>query len=230
MLHHFMRLIRRTLSAIDQRAMGIITHVITRDAIAALTFDDGPHPHFTPPLLEILAHYQVRATFFMLGEAAQKYPDLVRQVAQAGHIIGNHSWDHPKFPLISRRARRQQLHACERAIAPYGQRLFRPPFGQQNDASRFDAWWLGYQVINWNLDSRDWIDDDAHSIADRLVNQIHSGSIILLHDGLFQPAEKRYANRQPMLEAVTMVLQRLEGRLRFVTIPELIQCGFPVWR
>lgn len=210
--------------------MGIITHVITRDAVAALTFDDGPHPQFTPPLLEILAHYQVRATFFMLGEAAQKYPDLVRQVAQAGHTIGNHSWDHPKFPLISRRARRQQLHACEQAIAPYGQRLFRPPFGQQNDASRFDAWWLGYQVINWNLDSRDWIDDDAHSIADRLVHQMHPGSIILLHDGLFQPAEKRYTNRQPMLEAVTMVLQRLDGRLRFVTIPELIQCGFPVWR
>ena len=99
---------------------------------------------------------------------------------------------------------------------------FDPPLGQHNDASRFDAWWLDYRVINWDLDSRDWIDDHANSIADRLVQQMHSGSVILLHNGLFQPAEERYANRQPMLDALAMVLQRLDGRFRFMTISKLL--------
>jgi peptidoglycan-N-acetylglucosamine deacetylase len=224
LLQYPVRRLRQLLSAIiEKKVPGAITHVATSIAVAALTFDDGPHPQSTPALLDVLEQYQVQATFFMLGENAQQYPDLVRKVAQAGHAIGNHSWDHPQFPLISRRDQRWQLRACERAIAPYGQRLFRPPFGQHNAASRFNAWWLGYRAIMWDLDSRDWIDDNAHSIADRLVQHIHSGSIVLLHDGLFKPVEERYANRQPMHEAIAMVLQRLNGHFRFVTIPELIQ-------
>jgi peptidoglycan-N-acetylglucosamine deacetylase len=216
------RLLWKSFSAIEKKVSGAITHVATTEAVAAITFDDGPNPQCTPSLLDMLEKYQVHATFFMLGEAARQHPELVRKVAQAGHAIGNHSWNHPQFPLISSRDRRWQIRACERAIAPYGQRLFRPPFGQHNDVSRFDAWWLGYRVINWDVDSRDWIDDDANSIAAHLVHQIHSGSIILFHDGLFQPAEERYANRQPMLEALASVLQQLNRRFRFVTIPELI--------
>jgi peptidoglycan/xylan/chitin deacetylase (PgdA/CDA1 family) len=224
------KLLRKSFSAIEKKVTGVVTHVTTSEAVAALTFDDGPNPQCTPVLLDILEKYQVHATFFMLGETAQKHLELVSKVAQAGHAIGNHSWNHPQFPSISSRERRWQIRACERAIAPYGQRLFRPPFGYHNDVSRFDAWWLGYRIINWDLDSRDWIDDDANSIADRLVNQIHSGSIILLHDGLFHPAEERYANRQAMLEAVAMVLQQLDGHFRFVTIPSLVKIGLNVRR
>jgi peptidoglycan-N-acetylglucosamine deacetylase len=223
LLQYPVRLLRKSLSAIIEiKIPRAITHVATREAVAALTFDDGPNPQSTPALLDVLEQYQVPATFFMLGESAQQYPDLVRQVAQAGHAIGNHSWDHSQFSLISSRDQRWQMRACERAIAPYGQRLFRPPFGQHNAVSRFNAWWLGYQIIMWDLDSRDWIDENAHSIAARLVHQMHSGSIVLLHDGLFHPTEERYANRQPMHEALAMVLQRLGSRFRFVTIPELI--------
>jgi peptidoglycan-N-acetylglucosamine deacetylase len=218
------RFLRKSvLALIEKRVPGALTHVATREAVAALTFDDGPHPQSTPAVLDVLEKYQVRATFFMLGELAQQYPDLVRKVAQAGHAIGNHSWDHPQFSLIASRDQRWQMRACERAIAPYGQRLFRPPFGQHHAASRFQAWWLGYRTILWDLDSRDWIDDNAPSIADRLVHHMHPGSIVLLHDGLCRPTEERYATRQPMHEALAMVLQRLDGRFRFVTIPELIQ-------
>ena len=218
------RFLRKSLSALKEKmAPGALTHVATREAVAALTFDDGPHPQSTPALLAVLEQYQVQATFFMLGERAQHYPDLVRQVAQAGHAIGNHSWDHPQFSRISRRDQRWQMRACARALAPYGQRVFRPPFGQHNAASRLHAWWLGYRTILWDLDARDWLDDNAPSIAARLVQHMHAGSIVLLHDGLCHPTEERYANRQPMHEALAMVLQRLDGRFRFVTIPELIQ-------
>jgi peptidoglycan/xylan/chitin deacetylase (PgdA/CDA1 family) len=103
-----------------------ITHVPTQEPVAALTFDDGPRPECTPRLLDLLKRDRVHATSLMLGEAAKKYPDVVRQVA-GGHAIGNRSWDHWSFPLIRWRERPAQLRACASAIAPYGgQRLFRP--------------------------------------------------------------------------------------------------------
>lgn len=77
---------------------GTITSVTTRAPVVALTFDDGPHLEYTPRLLDILQRYQASATFFMIGEVAQKHPELVQLVAQAGHAIGNHSWDHRFFP------------------------------------------------------------------------------------------------------------------------------------
>ena len=129
--------------------MGTITSVDTRDNVAALTFDDGPDPTCTPRLLDILERHHASATFFVVGETAQKYPELIRRMAQSGHAIGHHSWDHPAFPLITGRERRAQMRACAKAIAPYGQRIFRPPFGAQDVASRLSVFWLGYRVITW---------------------------------------------------------------------------------
>ncbi len=220
-------ILRRLYARVAVRVIGTITHVSTQDAVAALTFDDGPHPEFTPRLLDILERQHARATFFMVGEAAQRHPELVRRVAQAGNAIGNHTWDHPALPFITGRERRAQIRACERALAPYGTRLFRPPYGAQSVASRLDALWLGYAVVTWNVAVGDWLDLDAHSMADRLVNKIQPGSVILLHDALYTFEEERYANRDPMLEAVTMVLERLGDRFRFITIPELLQYGRP---
>jgi peptidoglycan/xylan/chitin deacetylase (PgdA/CDA1 family) len=205
--------------------MGTITNVETRDPVVSLTFDDGPHPEFTPRLLNILAGYQARATFFVVGESAQRYRELVRRVARAGHAICNHSWNHPSFPLTTGRERRAQIRACARAIAPYGERMFRPPYGHQNVASRLDALWLGYQVITWNVVAYDWLDHDAHWIANRLMDRIRPGSIVLLHEALYVTTEERYVDRGPTLEAVDMLLEQLSGGFRFVTVPELLQCG-----
>jgi peptidoglycan/xylan/chitin deacetylase (PgdA/CDA1 family) len=207
--------------------MGTITHVSTRDAVAALTFDDGPHPEFTPRLLDILERHQAHATFFMIGEVAQQRPDLVRQVAQAGHAIGNHSWNHSSFPLISRRERWAQLRACQKAIAPYGQRLFRPPYGHQSLMSRLDALWLGYQVVTWNLSAGDSRGRDVNWMVDRLANRLKPGSVILLHDVLYHTMEERCADRESMFEVVTMLLEQFSDRFRFITVPELFQHGRP---
>src|SRR5215470_16653131 len=157
--------------------LGTITHVATDSPVVALTFDDGPDPTWTPRLLEILATRNARATFFMLGRAAAAHRDLVRDVARAGHAIGNHSWDHPSFPLISGAERRAQISRCADALAPHGGRLFRPPFGQQSFASRIDAFVLGYRVVTWNVVAWDWLDHDAEWMTQQLLDRIRAGSI-----------------------------------------------------
>jgi peptidoglycan/xylan/chitin deacetylase (PgdA/CDA1 family) len=210
-----------------RRLVGTITHVSTQSPVVALTFDDGPHPEFTPRLLDVLNKYQAHATFFMVGTTAQRYPELVKRVAQAGHAIGNHSWDHPSFPLITKPERRAQIRACAEAIAPYGSRLFRPPYGHQNTASRLDALWLGYRVITWNVVAYDWLDHDADWITTRVIHEIRSGNIILLHDSLYHLIEERYADREPVIDAVNRLLEQLGRRYRFVTVPELLLHGRP---
>lgn len=222
-----MKIFRKLLNVVMRNVLGTITHVATQNAVAALTFDDGPHPEFTPRLLDILGKHRAQATFFMVGEAAQRYPELVRQVAQAGHAIGNHSWDHPSFPLITGHERRAQIRACAKAIAPYGQRIFRPPYGDQTVASRLDALLLGYRVVTWNVLAEDWLDHDADWMVSMLVNHVRHGSVILFHDSLHHTIENRYADREPTIKAVEMLLERLSTHFSFVTIPELLQCERP---
>ncbi len=205
---------------------GTIKSVVTRDLVAALTFDDGPHPEYTSRLLEILKRYEAQATFFMVGKAAQRHPELVQQVAQAGHAIGNHSWDHSFFPSLPKHEPQKQIRACERVLGPYGVRLFRPPYGVENLASHLDALSLRYQVVNWSLDAEDWEEHDPAWMADVLTRGIRPGSIVLLHDaicGSQQPVPQY--NREPMLAALTLFLEALRGRLSFVTIAELLRHG-----
>ncbi len=227
LLQYSVKILRKLFKVMTRPVMGTITAVATRDAVVALTFDDGPHPEYTPRLLDILERHQARATFFMIGEAAQRYPELVQQVAEAGHAIGNHSWDHPSFPLIISRERREQIRACVKATTPYGQRLFRPPYGHQNVASRLDALWLRYQVVTWSVSIDDWLERDVDWMIDRLVSHVQPGSIILLHDSLFDALEERYFDREPLLKTINMLLERLGDRFRFITLPELFRHGRP---
>lgn len=202
-------------------------HVETKEAIAALTFDDGPHPNFTPRLLEILEKHNAKATFFLVGESAAQYPELVEQIALAGHSIGNHSWNHPSFPLISGNKRRRQIRRCEEVTSPYGQKLFRPPFGHQTLASRLDALLCGYKVIAWSVVGLDWLDHDANQIVDDILSQLRPGSIILLHDALYVTEQQNYASREATIEAVDLLLENQRNKFSFLTVPELINCGQP---
>lgn len=219
--------IYRTLRLVPLATVGTVTSVSTSNPVVALTFDDGPDPVFTPRLLDILKKYRTKATFFMVGKAAERHPDIVREVAVAGHAIGNHSWDHPSFPMITGCERRSQILACEKAIAPYGAKLFRPPYGDQSLRSRLEASWLGYQVIMYSVTAVDWLDHDADWMKSRIMSRIKNGSIILFHDSLFQYRDSRYADRVPMLDALDMLLEELGERYTFVTIPELMSQGRP---
>ena len=128
------RALQRVRSALGRR-IGVITDVATTAPVAALTFDDGPHPEWTPRLLDLLDRHQAKATFFMVGEMAARHPELVNRIAGAGHAIGNHSWNHPSFPAIRWAERSRQIARCEDTIRVCNAKLFRPPFGDLNWSS-----------------------------------------------------------------------------------------------
>jgi peptidoglycan/xylan/chitin deacetylase (PgdA/CDA1 family) len=211
------------------RRCGAITHVETSEPVVALTFDDGPHPDYTPLLLEILDRYGAKATFFMVGETAQKYPELVKAVADAGHTIGNHSWDHKSFPLLSRKDRRLQLRKCSQALFPYGSMLFRPPFGHHNAVSGIEAFLSGYTVMAWSALAYDWLDHKAEWIVDKVDGEIKPGAIILFHDALYFSVNDGCVDRRPTLSAIDTLLSKMSHKLKFVTVPELLRHGRPAW-
>jgi peptidoglycan/xylan/chitin deacetylase (PgdA/CDA1 family) len=225
--------LNKVLKYIKRRLFGTITHVVTKEPIVSLTFDDGPHPEYTLQLIDILAKYQVQATFFMVGQAAERNKDIVRQVAQAGHSIGNHTWGHVALPSLSRVQRRAQMKLCQKAVYPYGQKLFRPPWGYQSMSTRLDALLLGYHVIAWNVVAEDWWQRTAQWMSQKLERDIRPGSIVLLHDAIFRSvmANPQY-DREQLLLTVDMLCKRLAGKFQFITVPELLERGIPkreVW-
>jgi peptidoglycan/xylan/chitin deacetylase (PgdA/CDA1 family) len=209
--------------------LGVITAVATDKPVLALTFDDGPHHEYTPALLEILAKYRARGTFFMIGELAAQHPDVVRAAAQAGHAVANHSWSHLSFPLMTARERYDQLRRCEEALAPYGEKLFRPPYCHQTARSRWHTLRSGYDVVGFNAHAEDWLSRPPAWMYERLVCQARPGAIVILHDNIYRsvlPAAQH--DRKPMLAALDHALEQLQERFSFVTVPELLRMGRPV--
>lgn len=222
--------VQRLVDGLYRSVGGAIASVETNEPLVALTFDDGPDPTSTPHVLRLLERYGARATFFMVGAAAHRHPELVRAVAEAGHTVANHSWDHASFPSISGRQRRTQLRWCQRAIRPYGVRLFRPPYGHQSVASHLDARLLGFQVVGWSLAVTDWLERDPAVLVDRLEEGVEPGSIVLLHDSIFRGEldQPMQYGRGPLLQALERFLERSHGRFELVTVPELLARGRPV--
>jgi peptidoglycan-N-acetylglucosamine deacetylase len=226
--HYGNRALKKFIAVAGPRLMGTITHVATCDPVAALTFDDGPHPAYTPCLLDILERHGARATFFMIGRQARQHPDIVRRAVQRGHAIANHTQDHPLFLTLSGRDRRRQIRACAQSLAPYGLPFFRPPKGHQSFWSRLDILLAGCQAVTWSMHAEDWLVHEATWIADRLEQQLRPGSIMLLHDAIWDPMVEGASNREPVLEAVDLLLQRTRDRFRFITVPELLDHGSAV--
>lgn len=208
--------------------LGTLVRVATDQPAVALTFDDGPHPDDTPPLLELLASHGARATFFLVGSSARRWPELVARLAAEGHAVGNHTWDHPSLPLLKGAYRRRQLQWCAEALGAHGSGLFRPPYGEQTLASRLDVLRCRHRPVCWDVNAEDWRDDPPEQVVARVMRRLRRGSIVLLHDTLHDAPEPRWRDRGPSRAAVAMLLDQLGDRYRFVTVPELLRLGRPV--
>jgi peptidoglycan/xylan/chitin deacetylase (PgdA/CDA1 family) len=180
----------------------------------ALTFDDGPHPDYTLRLLEILRAEKVTATFFVVGQQAERYPNLIRAERDAGHVVGNHTYHHVSLPKIPLSYVAGEIKACGIVIkailgrAPY---LFRPPGGEYNEAILQISEALGYTTVLWTDDPGDYARPGGPVILERTLKSARPGGVILLHDGIDQTVR--------MLPFLIRILKN-EG-FTFVTIDQM---------
>jgi peptidoglycan/xylan/chitin deacetylase (PgdA/CDA1 family) len=148
----------------------------------AISFDDGPHPDFTPMVLDALKRRGVPATFFTMGIHAHAYPDLVRRARDEGHEIGNHTWSHPDLSQVPQREADLQLsstHDLLERLVGQPPTLFRPPYGKVDGVGLLAAATHGYRVALWSETLR-----GAHAGQDAaaVVRDIENGGIVLMHD------------------------------------------------
>jgi peptidoglycan-N-acetylglucosamine deacetylase len=189
----------------------------------ALTYDDGPNDPHTPRLLEVLARHRVHATFFLIGRYVQQRPEIVREIAKAGHIIGNHTFSHPLLIFKSEAEIRRELIDCRSALQDViGEHsdLFRPPFGGRRPAVLRIAHELGLQPIIWNVTGYDWNAPPSAIIERKVTRQLRGGDVILLHDGGHKQMD---ADRSQTVIATDNLIARLKSQgNEFVTIPEML--------
>ena len=143
----------------------------------ALGFDDGPS-NVTPDVLDILKQHGVHASFFVLGRKVEANADVIRRMVAEGHDVGNHSWDHPHLTELSLDEALKQMHDCDVALEKvlgHKPSLGRPPYGSTRDD-------LGYPMIVWNWDPKDWRDHDPELVAQRKLDEAAPGNLGILHD------------------------------------------------
>lgn len=184
---------------------------------ASITFDDGPHPVYTPKILEILANFNVKAAFFVCGMSAEKYPDLVKTIVSKGHIVGNHSYSHSRLLSLTG-LNFWQIKKTERIIDSFtkSKKLFRPPYGVMNPITKTILKKNNFKVVGYNVVGYDWKKNiTVEKILANVNFQLKKKSIILLHDG----CEGRLKiNRQATVDALTLIIKRLK-KLNFKIVP-----------
>lgn len=204
-----------------------VTHGSREGRQVALSFDDGPDPEVTPAVLDALAHYGARATFFGIGRALQAQPVLARRIAAARHELGNHSWTHSRWQnFFGTRRQLQEIEQGARTITQLTgsatQPLYRPPIGLKSPPLARAAQRLQLTLVAWSLHSRDTRDGDPQRIAQRVLDKIRPGDIVLMHDGHDLPGRHRTTGAQ----ALPRILEGLrEKGLQCVTVSELLRAG-----
>jgi len=190
----------------------------------ALTFDDGPNPAWTPYLLDMLAGYNVQATFFLLGGRANAEPQLARRMVDEGHVVGNHSWNHPNLALTRANVIWEELDQTRlllEQITGKAVRFFRPPFGGRRPVVLKISRELGMRPVLWNAMTSDWSERSGDKIASRLATRIDQlfrrgrAANIVLHDGGHR---EKNANREPSMAAVEKLILRYMDTHQFVTL------------
>lgn len=196
----------------------VYSHRTNDKMMIALTFDDGPHPKYTPEILDILKEYEIHATFFAVGENAEYYPEVIKRCQNEGHEIANHTYSHrdlskDSFEDICREVRDTENVIYENLESRT--KLLRPPGGSYGKNVIKAATELDYTLVLWTVDTRDWAHTPADKITKKVLDNIKPGDIVLMHDFI--------GKNSPTPEALREIVPALlEKGYKFVTVSELL--------
>lgn len=184
----------------------------------ALTFDDGPHPIYTPKILELLDAYEISATFFVIGQNVDNYPEAFKKLVSSNCEIGNHTYHHRNVSNMSESDIRAELEMTESAISKFSNikpTLIRPPEGSYSNQLEKVCFEKKYDVILWSIDTRDWEHSSVDQISHTVLKKIQNGDIILMHDYVSHSAHT--------YEALKIIIpELLRQGYTFVTVSDLL--------
>jgi peptidoglycan-N-acetylglucosamine deacetylase len=198
----------------------MMNEIHTSQRKVAITFDDGPNSVYTPQILDIFSKAKGKATFFMIGEQMTNHPEVVKQVADQGHEIGNHTFTHPKLSQLSVEDCREEIEQTEKLIEEMtGQKpvIFRPPYLDYNQDTVSILQQKGYSMIGaLNLEAQDWEQPGVEHIFEKSRDVVKNGGILIFHDG--------FGDRSQTIEAVRMLVSELTSQdYHLVTVSELLK-------
>jgi peptidoglycan/xylan/chitin deacetylase (PgdA/CDA1 family) len=200
------------------------SEVKTSQKIVALTFDDGPYPPYTGRVLDILREEGVPATFFVIGKNAEKHPELVRRIIAEGHQVGNHTYNHLDLLKADRATIADEVDRTNKVIAAITgspAKVVRPPHGFRDAVVLEVMAERGMKVVEWSVLSRDWTNPGVETIAQRTLDKVKSGAVILLHDGDGIAAG---SPRDQTVAATRLIIRELKARgYNFVTVDEILK-------
>lgn len=195
----------------------IVSKVPNGENKIALTFDDGPHPVHTERILEILDRYGVKATFFVIGENAENYPNLVEAEKRGGHEVANHTFAHSYLRNVPKDELEREIDRTRSIISDITESdptLLRPPGGLFGKDLIDSVNASGIKIVLWSVDTRDWEHPSSATVVKRVLDTVKSGDIILMHDYI--------AGKSPTPESLeTVIPTLLERGFKFVTVSEL---------
>ncbi len=190
----------------------------------ALTFDDGPSEPYTLQVLDTLQQYRVKATFFMVGRNVERFPEIARRVADSGHEIGNHTYNHSGLFLDTPRRIAMELASGEEAIRSgtgVSPRIFRPPYGAKTRWILTQALRRGYVIAKWSVNAGDWGKARPERIVRKALARIDKGAIMHMHDGTSCPGNNQGWRT---VSALPDILDALKARgYELVTVSRLLR-------
>lgn len=190
----------------------------------ALTFDDGPHPVFTPQIMDLFQKYGAKGTFFVTGQHVEQYPEIASRLLEEGHEVGNHTYSHPRLKETDPESTKEEIERTEAIILEatgFKTTLFRPPFGSYNEKTLEIIADAGYQCILWSdkQDTKDFSMPGTDRIVEQVIGNLQNGDIILMHDSSEDPV----CNREQTVEALTVLLPWFqEHGYECVTVSKLL--------
>ncbi|NLK20702.1 MAG: polysaccharide deacetylase family protein [Epulopiscium sp.] len=203
----------------------IITNGSKTQKKIALTFDDGPDNNYTLQILNVLRKHNTKATFFLLGVKTKEYPSVAKLIVDEGHVIGNHTYNHPNLYKKDLQTFRNEVEMTQELIfktTGIRPNLFRAPYGNINENQLSELKSMGLTAVGWSVDSLDWKSLPSKAIETNVMPNIDSGSIILMHC-----AGHHTQNLTGTANALDKMIPTLKDKgYEFVTIAELMNKEF----